>query len=310
MEHPVLLECVPNFSEGRRPAVMNAIQAAVEDVAGVALLDRHHDATHNRLVLTFVGGPGPVAEAAFRSAAVATRLVDMRQHTGVHPRIGAADVIPFVPLGDTPMRLCVDLARRVGRRLAAELNLPVYLYAEAATTPERRSLPLVRRGEYEGLAERFASDPASQPDFGPARVGTAGAIAVGARHLLVAFNMTLATGDLSVARAIARELRASSGGYPAVQARAFRMAEPQRVQVSVNLLDLAQTPLHVVFDHVVAAARKAHVDVVESELVGLLPTAALAETTRHYLRLRRLDAAQVVEAALLPHVLTSALGFS
>src|ERR687886_2523009 len=161
-----LVECVPNVSEGRRPEVMEAVQAAVESVRGIVLLDRHADAVHNRMVLTFAGPPGPVAEAAFRCVGRAAELIDLRQHQGVHPRLGATDVVPFVPLGSTRMALCVDLAQRVGRRIAAELDLPVYLYGEAAPRPERRRLPDIRRGEYEALATRLGTDAAAAPDFG------------------------------------------------------------------------------------------------------------------------------------------------
>src|SRR5919201_350548 len=169
-----LVECVPNFSEGQRAAVMDAIQAAAEGVRGVVVLDRHADPVHNRMVLTFIGAGGPVAEAAFRCVARSAQLIDMRTHRGVHPRMGATDVLPFIPLGSTPMALCVELAQRVGRRIAAELEIPVYLYGLAATREDRRRLPDLRRGEYEGLRAAVASDPARAPDFGPPRLGKAG----------------------------------------------------------------------------------------------------------------------------------------
>src|SRR5579859_4180054 len=176
-----LVECVPNFSEGTRPQVMDAIQAAASSVRGAAVLDRHADPVHNRMVLTIVGSPGPVAEAAFRATARAVALIDLHEHRGVHPRIGATDVLPFVPLGATEMRVCVELAQRVGRRIAAELDLPVYLYGEAAISADRRRLPDLRRGEFERLRAELATDAGLAPDFGPARVGPAGATAVGAR---------------------------------------------------------------------------------------------------------------------------------
>jgi glutamate formiminotransferase len=298
-----LVECVPNFSEGRRPQVIDAIHAAAEEVAGVFVLDRHADAVHNRMVLTFVGSPDPVAEAAFRCVRCASELIDLEHHQGVHPRIGATDVVPFVPLGSTPMSVCVELAERVGQRIAAELDLPVYLYGEAARRPERRRLPEIRRGEYEALRTLIAEDPERRPDFGPARLGSAGATAVGARPLLVAFNVTLATDRLSVARSVARAIRASSGGLPAVQARGFPTAAPGVVQVSVNLLDIGVTPLHVVFEHIQNEARRFGVEVLASELVGMTPTAVLAETTRHALRLSTLDASAVVEARVLDALL-------
>jgi glutamate formiminotransferase len=278
---------------------MDAIQAAVEAVRGVVLLDRHTDAVHNRMVLTFAGPPGPIAEAAFRCAVRAAELIDLRQHQGVHPRMGAADVVPFVPLGSTGMALCVDLAQRVGRRLAAEMDLPVYLYGEAAQRPERRRLPDIRRRQYEGLSARIGIEPDLAPDFGPSRLGPAGATAVGARRPLIAYNVTLATGDLGVAQAIARAIRESSGGLPAVQARAFPTADPSVVQVSMNLLDYRRTPLWVVFSHIRQAADARGVQVVASELVGMAPAEALVDVARQALRFGQLDASAMIEARLL-----------
>jgi glutamate formiminotransferase len=294
-----LVECVPNVSEGRRPEVMQAVQAAVEAVRGIVLLDRHADAVHNRMVLTFAGPPGPVAEAAFRCVARAAALIDLRQHQGVHPRLGATDVVPFVPLGATRMPLCVDLAQRVGRRIAAELDLPVYLYGEAAQRPDRRRLPDVRRGEYEALATRVGTDPSVAPDFGPQRLGPAGATVVGARPPLIAYNVTLATRDLRVAQAIARAIRESSGGLPAVQARGFPTADPEVVQVSTNLLDYRRTPLWALYNAIRAQAEQRGVQVVASELVGLAPSEALIDVARHALRFGRLDATSAIETRLL-----------
>jgi len=300
-----LVECVPNFSEGQRAEVMDAIQAAAESVRGITLLDRHADAAHNRMVLTLAGPPGPVAEAAFRAVSRAAELIDLSTHRGVHPRIGAADVVPFVPIGSTSMQLCVELAQRVGRRIAAELDLPVYLYAEAATRPDRHRLPELRRGEYEYFSTRIGEDPRLVPDFGPARIGPAGAVAVGARPPLVAYNITLDTPDLNIARSIASTIRESSGGLPAVQARGFRTARPGIVQVSMNLLDLRRTPLHVVFERVRREAERHGVAVLESELVGLMPADALVELGRDYLRFGRLEASAVLETRLLEAALTN-----
>ena len=298
-----LVECVPNFSEGARPDVMDAIQAAAAGVRGAAVLDRHADAVHNRMVLTVAGPPGPVAEAAFRATARAAQLIDLEAHRGEHPRIGATDVVPFVPLGTTSMQLCVELAVRVGRRIAAELDLPVYLYGEAASRPERRRLPDLRRGEYERLRSHVAVEPSLAPDFGPNRVGSAGATAVGARRPLVAYNVTLATGDLSIARAIARAIRESSGGLPAVQARGFRTADPKVMQVSMNLLDTSRTPMTLVFERVRQEAAQHGVEVLESELVGMAPAAALVDVARQALQFRRLDADAILETRLLEHAL-------
>jgi glutamate formiminotransferase len=294
-----LVECVPNVSEARRPEVIDTIQAAVEGARGVVLLDRHADAVHNRTVLTFAGPPGPVAEAAFRCVARSAELIDLRQHRGVHPRIGATDVVPFAPLGSSPMTLCIELAQRVGRRIGAELDLPVYLYGEAAQRPERRRLPDIRRGEYERLVTHVGSDPRLAPDFGPAHLGPAGATAVGARPALIAYNVTLASGDLDVAKAIARAIRESSGGLPAVQARGFPTADPSVVQVSTNLLDYRRTPLWAVYNAIRAQAERRGVEVLASELVGIAPAEALVDVARHALRFGRLDAAAAIETRLL-----------
>ncbi len=300
-----VVECVPNFSEGQRPDVMDAIELAAASVRGAAMLDRHADAVHHRMVLTIAGPPGPVAEAAFRAVRRAAELIDLNVHRGVHPRIGAADVVPFVPLGSTPMQLCIELAQRVGRRIAVELDLPVYLYGEAALIPTRRRLPDLRRGEYEHLAAHIATDPSLAPEFGPARLGPAGAVAVGARRPLIAYNMTLATADIGVAQAIARSIRESSGGLPSVQARGFRTADPHVVQVSMNVLDFRQTPLHVVFERVTAEAHARGVDVIASELVGMLPADALAAVGEHYLRFAKLEATAVIETRLVEHALSA-----
>ena len=298
-----LVECVPNVSEARRPEVMDAVQAAVDGVRGVVLLDRHADPVHNRMVLTFAGPPGPVAEAAFRCVARSAELIDLRQHRGVHPRMGATDVVPFVPLGATSMQVCVELAIRVGRRIAAELDLPVYLYGAAASRPERRRLPDIRRGEYEGLCRNLASGPRLAPDFGPSYVGPAGATAVGARLPLVAYNVTLGTANLELAKAIARAIRESSGGLPGVQARGFTTADPQVVQVSMNLLDTRRTSMAVVFERIREEAAQRGVAVLQSELVGMAPAEALIDVARQALRFGRLDANAVLETRLLEQVL-------
>jgi glutamate formiminotransferase len=294
-----IVECVPNFSEGRRPEVIAAIRDAAAAVPGVTVLDLHADPTHNRMVLTFVGAPDAVSMAAFRCAEQAARLIDMTAHAGEHPRIGATDVIPFVPVAGVTMDECVALANAVGQRLGDELGIPIYLYARAARRPERVRLPDVRRGQYEGLREAIGSDPDRAPDFGPGALGSAGATAVGARPFLVAYNINLATSDLALAKRIARSVRESSGGLPAVQALGMATDDPSMVQVSMNLLDTDVTPLHVVFETVQAQAAEAGVQVVESELVGLLPMNVLVTTTRTHIKARHLEAAQIVEARLL-----------
>ncbi|MFN8632772.1 MAG: glutamate formimidoyltransferase [Chloroflexota bacterium] len=294
-----LVECVPNFSEGRRPEVIAGIRDAAASVPGVAVLDLHADATHNRMVLTFAGTPAAVAEAAFRCAEQAARTIDMTVQQGEHPRIGATDVIPFVPIGGVTMETCVEVATAVGARIGDQLDIPVYLYARAARRPDRVRLPDVRRGQYEALRDAIATDPGRAPDFGPARLGTAGATAVGARPFLVAFNVNLATADLALAKRIARTVRESNGGLPAVQALGMLTDNPDVVQVSMNLLDTATTPLLVVYDTVRDLAAAAGVEVFESELVGLLPLDVLVATMRTRTKMRRLEASQIVEGRLL-----------
>ena len=301
-----VVECVPNFSEGQREDVMDAIQTAASSVPRTLVLDRHADAAHNRMVLTIAGPPGPVAEAAFRAVARAAQLIDLNTHRGVHPRMGATDVVPFVPLGSTTMQVCVELAERVGRRLAAELDLPIYLYAQAARRADRRRLPDIRRGEYEHLRDHMADDPRLAPDFGPARIGPAGATAVGARPPLIAYNVTLDTADLAIAKTIARTIRESSGGYPAVQARGFLTDDPSVVQVSMNLLDYRVTSLPVVYERIRLEAEQRGVSILHSELVGLAPAEAIVDVARDALRFQHLAAESVLETRLLEATFASA----
>jgi glutamate formiminotransferase len=298
-----LVECVPNFSEGRRPEVIAALRAAADEVPGVYVLDQHADSAHNRSVLTFAGQAPAVAAAAFRCVARAAELIDLNRHRGQHPRMGATDVLPFVPLGETTMAECVELARQIGRRIGEELGIPVYLYYEAATRPARRWLPNIRRGEYEAIKEEIGRLPERLPDFGPTCLGPAGAIAVGARPLLIAFNVNLASPDLALARSIARVVRQSSGGLPAIQARGMATDSPDVVQVSMNLLDYHLTPLHVVFERVRELAAAQGVEVAASEVVGLLPTEALTMTAAHSYRLRHFGPAAVLEDSLLEALL-------
>jgi len=293
-----LVECVPNVSEGRRPDVVRAIGDAAASVSGVRLLDVHSDHDHHRSVYTLAGPPEAIGESAFRLAAEAVQRIDMEAHKGVHPRMGALDVLPFIPLGTTPMGVCIDLAQAVGRRLGDELGLPVYFYGDAALRSERRLLIDIRRGEYEGLRGTIEVDPSREPDAGPARFGAAGATAVGARLPLVAFNMHLRTPHVGIARAIAVAVRASSGGLPAVQALGLPTSRPNVVQVSMNLTDLDTTPLHVVANAVRAEAHQRGVELAESELVGLMPLEAMLQSSAALLGLSRLGAAQVIELAL------------
>ncbi len=284
-----LVECVPNFSEGRDAVTLEALRSAITRVPGVRLLDVQADPAHNRSVYTFVAPPDTAVEAALSAMRVATERIDMTKHRGEHPRMGSTDVVPFVPVRDVTMDDCVALARRLGERAAAELSVPIYLYARAATRPERERLPDVRKGEFEGLKERIGRDPAADPDFGPKHIHpTAGATAVGARPFLVAFNIYLDSLDVSIAKDIAKKIRTSSGGLPAVQASGFEVAG--KAQVSMNLLDIDTTSPATVFTIVEEAARGQGVAVLKSEVVGLIPERALLGAAAAFLKLP--DAAQ------------------
>jgi len=276
-----LVESVPNFSEGRRIEVVDRLCAAVESVPGACLLDRTSDASHNRSVLTIAGEASPMLEALERAFAVAVAEIDMEKQSGEHPRIGAVDVVPFVPLGETRMSDCVELARAFASRVAERFSIPVYLYGEAATAPGRQRLADVRRGQYEGLKGQI-SEPGREPDFGPARLHpTAGAVAVGARPFLIAYNINLASEDVDLAKRIARRIRESSGGLPKVQANGFWIEEKSRAQVSMNLLDFRTTPIWAVWEAVRAEASEDEVELAESELIGLAPLASLLDVADH-----------------------------
>lgn len=291
-----MIECIPNFSEGRRPEVVDAIAAAINAVPEATLLDQTLDADHNRSVITFAGPPEAVAEAAFQAVRRAAGLIDMTQHSGQHPRVGATDVLPFVPLGGATLDQCVALARSVGQRIGDELGIPVYLYEAAATRPERAALPNLRKGEYEGLRHTIATDPARAPDFGPAQLGTAGATIVGARQPLIAYNIYLHTADVEVAKRIAKAVRGSSGGLRGV--RALGMLVEGRAQVSMNLVDFRTTPIHRVVEMVAREAAAYGVLVAESELIGLIPEDALLDAARFYLRLHGMKDEQILERRL------------
>jgi glutamate formiminotransferase len=299
---PSLIECVPNFSEGRRPEVVEEIVRAVRQIDGVTLLDFSRDETHNRSVVTFAGSAEPVVRAATAAVGRALELIDMEQHRGAHPRIGAVDVIPFVPLGTTRMEECVDLARRFGEQIAKLFDLPVYLYGEAALRPERARLADVRRGQYEGLKEEVGVNAERDPDFGPKRMHPrGGAVAVGARKPLIAFNVNLATDDLALARRIAERIRESSGGLPAVQAMAVLLenpGEPRYAQVSMNLVDWERTGIARVVNEIRRLARKAGTDIDHCELIGLAPAGALLEVAADSLGLRGFSADQALELRL------------
>ncbi|MFX1554877.1 MAG: glutamate formimidoyltransferase [Promethearchaeota archaeon] len=291
-----IVECVPNFSEGLRQEVVDQIVGALASVEGVRVLDVQSDADHNRSVVTIVGEPEAVEEAAFQGIERAARLIDMDQHQGEHPRMGATDVVPFVPIAGVTMADCVEMARRLGERVGRELAIPVYLYEEAASRPERRNLADVRRGEYEGLKMEIETDPHRAPDFGPARVGKAGATAIGARPPLVAFNVYLNTDDVAIAKAIARAVRHSSGGLRYV--KALGLLVEGRAQVSMNLTDHRQTPVHRVVEMIRREAAHYGVTIVSSEVVGLIPNEALLDTARFYLQLDGFSSDQILENRL------------
>lgn len=291
-----LVECVPNFSEGRRKEVIEAIVQAIAEGGKVWILDVESDEDHNRSVVTFVGEPEAVEEAAFRGIKKAAELIDMDQHRGQHPRIGAADVVPFVPLKGVTMEECVAMARRLGERVGSELGISVYLYGEAATRPERQDLSYIRRGEYEGLKEAIATDPDRAPDFGPKALGKAGATVIGARPPLIAFNVYLGTDDVRIAREIAKAVRHSSGGLRYV--KALGLLVKGKAQVSMNLTDYRQTPIHRVMEMIRREAARYGVNVVSSEVVGLIPEDALLDAAIYYLQLEGFSKEQILERKL------------
>ncbi len=296
---PKIIECIPNFSEGRNPATIQALIAAVESVPGVRLLDRTSDSDHHRSVLTFAGNPDAVAEAAFQAIRLATKLIDLRNHTGAHPRIGATDVVPFVPIQGSTMEDCVQLARRLGERVGAELKIPVFLYEQAAGHPDRTRLEAIRQGGLSGLGARMAADRNWHPDFGPPRLhDTAGAIVIGARHPLIAFNVNLNTADLNIAKTIARTIRQSNGGLPCVKAIGVALASRGIVQVSMNLTDYRVTSMAAAFRAVQTESAKAGVKIAESELIGLVPQAAIDQAASALLQIRRFDSTQILETRL------------
>lgn len=278
---PGLIESVPNFSEGRRLEVVDRLASAVETTPGAVLLDRTSDASHNRSVLTLAGEADAVTAALERLVEIAVADIDMERHTGEHPRIGAVDVIPFVPLEGTTMSDCIELARDFGERIASRFDLPVYLYANAATRAERIKLSDVRRGQYEGLKVEITQH-GREPDFGPARTHpSAGAVAVGARPFLIAWNINLDSGDRDLAVRIARRVRESGGGLAKVQANGFFIEELGRAQVSMNLLDFAVTPIWLVWETVAEVAAEDGIELAESELIGLAPVEALLDVADH-----------------------------
>ncbi|HML32765.1 glutamate formimidoyltransferase [Sporomusa sphaeroides] len=290
-----LVECVPNFSEGRRPEVIATIVEEVKKVAGVSLLNVNSDASHNRTVVTFVGEPQAAKLAAFKACAKAAELIDMEQHQGEHPRVGATDVIPFIPVSEVTMEECVELANELGREIAEKLDIPVYLYEAAAKLPARVKLPDVRKGEYEGLKTAITS-PERQPDYGPARMHpTAGATVVGARQFLIAYNINLSTSDVNIAKKIAGSIREAKGGYKYCRAMGVMIEDRNMAQVTINMVDYTGTPLHRVFETVKSEVARYGVSVIGSEVVGMIPLQALIDTADFYLRFEGFERKQVLE---------------
>ena len=294
-----LIECVPNFSEGRDASKVDALVDVMRGVPGVFVLDRESDADHNRSVVTLVGEPYTVAEAVLRGIGKAAELIDLTQHTGAHPRMGATDVVPFIPLEGCTIEDCVALARRVGREIWERYRIPVYFYESAATRPDRVNLENIRKGQFEGLREDAIRNPDRAPDVGEPRLHpTAGAIAVGARKFLIAYNINLNTPDVSIAKKIAKAIRFSSGGLRYVKAMGVDLKARGLAQVSINLTDFEQTPLHRVFEMVKSEAEYYGCAVVGSEIVGLIPRKALELTAEFYLQLETFSPALVLENRL------------
>ncbi len=293
-----IIECIPNISEGRRAEVVEACAAAIRGIPGVRLLDTSSDSAHHRSVLTFAGDREPVKQAVLALFAAAVPAIDLRTHQGEHPRLGAVDVVPFVPIEGVTMAECVALAKEVGEEVATRFAVPVYLYEDASTNPARKNLEDIRRGEFEGLAAKMAKDGWA-PDFGPAAPhASAGATVIGARMPLIAYNINLGTNRLDVAKKIASAVRHSSGGLRFVKAMGVDLADRGIVQVSMNLTNYEKTPIFRVFEMVKREAERYGVMVLESEIVGLVPNAALTSAAEFYLQIEGFRAEQVLENKL------------
>ncbi|MEN6520350.1 MAG: glutamate formimidoyltransferase [Armatimonadota bacterium] len=294
-----IVECVPNFSEGRRPEVLDAIVGAIAGVEGIRVLGKEMDADHNRAVVTFVGEPDQVKRAAFAGCAKAAELIDLNKHEGEHPRIGATDVIPFIPVSGVSVEECIELACELGQEIAEKLGIPIYLYEKSATRPERENLALVRKGQFEGLRNIIETDPTRRPDFGEAKIHpTAGATAIGVRDFLIAYNIYLNTNNLDTAKKIAKRIRFKDGGFRFVKANGFAIRERGCVQVSMNLTNYKGTPMHDAFEFVKREAARYGVSVTDSEIIGLVPLEAIVNTAEYYLQLDHFSHEQVLENKL------------
>jgi glutamate formiminotransferase len=290
-----LIECVPNFSEGRDKEKLEKILDEIRATEGVKLLDYSMDKDHNRSVVTFIGEPEKVIEAAFRATKKASELIDMRTHKGEHPRMGATDVIPLIPISDVTMEECVELSKKLAERIGKELSISVYLYEKSASAPHRENLADVRKGQYEGMKEKLKLEEWA-PDFGPKELNEkAGVTAVGARMPLVAFNINLGTNNLDIAKKIAKAIRAKTGGFTYCKALGIEIAERNIVQVSINMVDYTKTPLFRVFDTVEREANRYGVNVIGSEIIGLVPMDALIDVADYHLKLENFDKTQILE---------------
>lgn len=295
-----LIECIPNFSEGRNQETIDALVKEAQSVPGVVLLDHSSDASHNRSVFTLVGDPDGIAEAAFRLCKLASEKIDMTKHTGEHPRMGATDVIPFVPIKDTTAAECVELSKKVAARIYDELKIPSFLYEDSAATPGRKNLATCRKGQFEGMPEKLLQEEWA-PDFGERKIHpTAGITAIGARMPLIAFNVNLNTSDINIANAIAKTIRASSGGYKHCKAIGVMLEDRNIAQVSMNMVNYEGTPLYRAFEAIRSEARRWGVSIIGSEIIGLTPVKALVDTAEYYLQVEQFDYdKQVLENHLL-----------
>ena len=295
-----LVECIPNFSEGRDAAVVEQLADTARSIAGVTLLDYSMDASHNRSVFTLVGSPEGIEEAAFALCKKASEVIDMTKHSGEHPRMGATDVVPFVPVKDMDAKECVEISKRVGERIAKELGIPVFLYEDSAASPDRVNLAKVRKGQFEGMAEKLTQEEWA-PDFGERKIHpTAGVVAVGARMPLVAFNVNLSTSDVEIANKIAKKVRAISGGFKYVKGMGVLLEDRNVAQVSMNMVNYEGTSLYTVFEAIRTEASRWGVHIIGSELIGLAPAKALIDCAEYYLKIEDFDyAKQVLENHLL-----------
>ena len=290
-----LIEAVPNFSEGKNKETINAILESITSISDITLLNYSSDIDHNRSVVTFTGPPEKVTEAAFQATKTAAKLIDLNKHKGVHPRIGATDVIPLIPLKGISFEECIKYAKELGERIGEELKIPVYLYGKAAQKEERKNLANIRNGGYENLKKEIEEDPGKAPDFGPKFLGPAGATVVGVRNILIAFNVNLKTDDVSIAKKIAQTIRFSNNGLKYIKALGLKLENTNFVQVSMNLTNYKETPPQTVFNLIKKEVEKYGVEILESELIGLIPEDALQGTTPEELKIKNFNQSKILK---------------